>query len=152
MKAWLLIASRVLIGTLLVVAGAMATQPPVESSPSVVQVTIGGDVRYDPERKRMVAQNNATHWTRGLYPRCEGDYLRIDVRPASIVAPWVSLSEDGAMARRDIQASVGSSSKSRLLIRFTRGGETVSCRETFVESPASNLWVVAVITRKAPGR
>jgi hypothetical protein len=132
----------------------VARQPAQPASAgSVVQVTIGGDVRYDPATGRVVAQNNASHWTRGLSPRCDGAFLRIGIKPTSIVAPWVSLSGDGAMGRRGIHPWVASSSKTRILVNFTRAdGQAVTCREAFYDSPDSNLWVVAVVTRRAPGR
>lgn len=138
MRAWLGRVALVAVGVVIVL---LTTRPGADAG-SVRYVPIGGTIRSGAHG--LVVERNRTHAPRGLTrPRCVGANLRVDLRPRSRVAGWVTVSVDGAMLRAGIAAGLTSVQGGRILVGFARHGEPIGCREAFAD-PAGNLWVSVV--------
>lgn len=139
------VASRLVLGTALVAAGALAVRPADAGTVSngVRTVAVGGTVRPD-GRGGWRTESNATHSTRGvLRPRCQSNgLLRVDVRPRTRAAGWWTATVDGTLAVQDITVGFSSVQGGRLLLVFTRHGERISCAD--ITAPGSNVWLAGV--------
>lgn len=108
---------------------------------------LGGDIEWNPQTNQIEALNDANHYTAGLRPRCVGPNLQVRLTPSSDVAPWVSLTPDGALLRRDIAAGVTAGHGTDILINFTQHGEPITCRDVFFDHAGNNLKFIIVQNR-----
>lgn len=130
----------------LVAAGIAVAVPHGTDAGDLRLVPVGANVRGD-AKGRPTIQRDARHASTGIVrPSCEGPHLRIETRPASRLAPFLSVTVDGWLLRRGYAAGLTSVQGGRTLVGFTRHGEPATCAEVFAD-PAGNLWITGSVVR-----
>jgi hypothetical protein len=129
-----------------IAAGHLGSPTPAADAGETRLVAIGANIRGD-AKGRPIIQRDPRHTSKGIvHPTCEGENLRLEPRPASRYAPFLSVTMDGWFLRHGFAGGLASVQGGRVLINFTRQGEPTTCQEVF-SHPQGNVWVQGTVVR-----